>query len=178
MVTAQRVRDYIPIMKQILLKSNNSWVKGTARTVDITCSYLPGLKTQCAFTYHKDVHIVARITLAETFKSSGNTSRLLLNSSKTEKYNPGGQDLSHHLAVHIPGAGCPFSDVLPQLASPSLSPLTSILPTLSHYSLVGKRNDSTVRKKVRKILVVLSQAVLLRKLIKVSSSRHSSPSCV
>lgn len=147
MVTAQRVRDYIPIMKQILLKSNNSWVKGTARTVDITCSYLPGLKTQCAFTYHKDVHIVARITLAETFKSSGNTSRLLLNSSKTEKYNPGGQDLSHHLAVHIPGAGCPFSDVLPQLASPSLSPphpiplLTSWQTKWFHCQEKGKKDS-------------------------------------
>lgn len=52
-------------------------------------------KTQCAFTYHKDFHMVARMTLVESFKSPGNTSRLLLNSSKSKKYNPGGWDLPH-----------------------------------------------------------------------------------
>lgn len=50
----------------------------------MTCSCLPGLKTQRAFTCHRGFHIVARIILTESFRSPRNTSRLLLNSFKTK----------------------------------------------------------------------------------------------
>lgn len=64
-------------------------MKGTTCTVSITRSYLPGLKTSCASTYHKDFHTVARITLVESFKGPGNTSRLLLNSFKHQNTTQG-----------------------------------------------------------------------------------------
>lgn len=67
---------------QILVKSSNNQVKGTTHTVNVTRSCLPGLKTQCAFTYPRGFHITARIILLESFKSPRNTSRLLPNSSK------------------------------------------------------------------------------------------------
>lgn len=58
-------------------------MKGTTCTANITCSYLPGLKTQCALTYRKHFNVVARKTLAGGFKSPGNASRLMLNGFKT-----------------------------------------------------------------------------------------------
>lgn len=136
---------------QILLKFNNK-VKGTTRAVNTTCSYLPGLKTQCALTYHKDFHIVARNTLVGSLKSPGNTSRLLLTGFKTKTTTQEVETFPKHLDVHIAGAECPFNDVLPQVLS-LLSLLTSILPTQSHHSLAGKQTTYTVRKRVRMILV-------------------------
>lgn len=52
---------------QTLGEPSNNRVRGTTCTVDITCGYIPGLKTQGAFTYHKDFHIVARIILVKSF---------------------------------------------------------------------------------------------------------------
>lgn len=110
-------------------------------------------KNTVCFYYHKDFHIVDRIILVESFKSPGNISKLLPNSFKTKNTIQGIQAFPNHLDVHIPSAGHPLNDVLPQVVSPPLSPLTSILPTRSHYSLVGKQTTSIVRKKVREVLV-------------------------
>lgn len=113
---------------QILVKSSNNQVKGTTHTVNVTRSCLPGLKTQCAFTYPRGFHITARIILLESFKSPRNTSRLLPNSSKM-KIQSRGSSTPPPLDVHISEAACPFNDALPQLVSPSPSLLTSLLPT-------------------------------------------------
>lgn len=99
--SSKRKRLYSNHETQTLLQSNNGEGSGTTRTVNITGSDFPSLKTQCAFTYHTDFHIVARMTLVERFKHPGNTSRLLTNSSKTKKYNPGGRDLPQP-------PGCPY----------------------------------------------------------------------
>lgn len=142
--------------------------------------FLARPKTQCAFTYHKDFHIVARITLAECFKSPGNTSRLLLKSSKTKKYNPGGWDLLQppgcpHSRCRVSFRWCPspagvsFS-LAPNFHPPHPTPLfTSWQMNLSHCQGEGKKNSCTFYPKS------YSQG---RRLIKVSSSWHSSPSCV
>lgn len=83
---------------QILVKSSNNQVKGTTHTVNVTRSCLPGLKTQCAFTYPRGFHITARIILLESFKSPRNTSRLLSNSSKMKIQSRGSS---------TPPLGCP-----------------------------------------------------------------------
>lgn len=126
-------------------------MNGTTHAVNITRSDITGLKTQCAWTCHKDFHTLARNTLVGSLKSPGSTSRLLLTGFKMNTTTQGVETFPNTWTSLFP-LQCPFDDVLPRVVS-LLSLLTPTLPTWSHHSSVGKQTTSIARKKVRMILV-------------------------
>lgn len=153
-VRAQRVRDYIPIMKYKFYSSPViiRWKEQHILLMLHAVAY-QAWKHSVLLPIPEVSTLLPELFYWRVLKVPGilpDCCQIVLK----WKHSPGGRALRPprpRSDVHISDAGCPFNDALLQLVSTSPSLLTSLLPTWSLHSWAGKQTASIVRPKVGKI---------------------------